>query len=181
MTLQDSEQQVAKGEPEIFDRDWLEALDKRDPRWFSYPSNTPITQTEVFEYVKSRQIDRMLSKYQLKGGHVLEYGCGSAGISIWFANRGFDVVATDLNVSALKVARMNVELHNNPELDFAVADTLYLPFADASFDIVMSWGLLEHFGPDSLAQLMREVTRVIKPVGAYCEFSVLSPCAFAAW
>jgi ubiquinone/menaquinone biosynthesis C-methylase UbiE len=48
--------------------------------------------------------------------------------------------------------------------DLRVADAEALPFADNSFDLVYSWGVLHH-SPDT-ARAVREVHRVLRPGGA---------------
>ena len=50
-------------------------------------------------------------------------------------------------------------------LDSAVASIYELPFADASFDYVYSWGVLHH-SPD-LARSITELMRVLRPGGGF--------------
>lgn len=59
---------------------------------------------------------------------------------------------------------------NAPDTQIAsasVANVLDLPYGDASFDVVMSFGLLEHFEMDSLRRLIEESIRVLKPGGLF--------------
>jgi ubiquinone/menaquinone biosynthesis C-methylase UbiE len=133
----------------------------------------------MFEYVKSLQIKKALDQHHIRTGKTLEYGCGSAGISIWLANQGFDVYASDINRSALEVARINAQLHDSPNLHYVVANTLNMPFDDNTFDVVSSWGLLEHFGDEALTQLLTEVIRVLKPNGLFLADIVPGPERFS--
>jgi ubiquinone/menaquinone biosynthesis C-methylase UbiE len=157
-----------RGSYASFDQDWRKALETRDPRWFSYPNPDASTQIEMFEYVKALKIASILDELNLKSGKVLEYGCGSAGIAIYLANRGFEVTAADISVKALDVARINASLHGSPQtFDVVCGDTFCLPFADKTFDMVMSYGLLEHFDAVTLPQALADINRVLKPGGLF--------------
>lgn len=157
------------GNPDVFDAEWRTALASGDPRWLSYPAECPLTQTELFEHVKARQVDQILAEHGIVSGHVLEYACGSAGMSAYLAHRGFDVVAADLSINALRLAHRNAALRAVPSHQFATSagDVFRLPFADASFDVVMSYGLLEHFTEPALVELLAETNRVLRPGGLH--------------
>ena len=164
------------GSKEAFDLDWQEALETRDPRWFSYPAEAPTNQTEIFEWVKARRIEELLSARGLTTGRVLELGCGSAGISTFLANEGYQVCALDISMNALRVAQLNADLHGSPEsLTTVCGDILRLPFADGGFDVVMSYGLLEHFREMELPGLLRESLRLLRPGGLFLADIVPGP------
>ena len=157
------------GNPDVFDAEWRTALESGDPRWLSYPAERAATQAELFEHVKARQVDQILAEHGIVSGRVLEYACGSAGMSSYLANRGFDVVAADLSINGLRLAQKNAQLRAVPSTHFAVSigDVFHLPFADASFDVVMSYGLLEHFTEPVLVELLAETNRVLRPGGLH--------------
>jgi methylase of polypeptide subunit release factors len=117
------------GSLDSFESDWERALANPEARWFSYPQHPPTTQTELFEWVKAQQIDALLASHAPPGGRVLEYGCGSAGMSIYLANRGYETFSVDLAFDALRVARLNAEKHGSPPRFYRVcSDTFKLPF-----------------------------------------------------
>lgn len=159
------------GSPEDFEREWRTALAGEAPRYFIYPVDTPTTQFELFEQVKAQHVCQSLQTHNLPNGLVLEYGCGSAGMSAYLAQRGYRVVASDLSINALKVAALNAHQHLTPEahprFHKTAGDTFALPFADATFDVVMSYGLLEHFGPEALDKALREISRTLRPGGMF--------------
>lgn len=166
---------------QAFDLDWQQALITRDLRWFSYPAEQPVTQTELFEFVKAGQIERLLSAQNIRAGRVVEFGCGSAGMSIFLANMGFEVYASDISTNALCVARVNASLHESPDgLYFICGDTFCLPFGDGAFDVVMSYGLLEHFDERQLPKLLNEVLRVLRPGGLFLADIVPGPQRFSS-
>jgi ubiquinone/menaquinone biosynthesis C-methylase UbiE len=160
---------LGNGNAEIFDAEWSAALMSEDARCLSYPSDHPLTQIELVEKVKADQVDRILERHNLSRGRVLEYACGTAGMSTYLANRGFDVVVTDLSMNAIRLARWNTALRSVPTKRFAasIGDVFHLPFADESFEVVMSYGLLEHFTENSLISLLRETNRVLRSGGIH--------------
>ncbi|MBV9169608.1 MAG: class I SAM-dependent methyltransferase, partial [Chloroflexi bacterium] len=100
-------------------------------------------------------------------GKSLEYGSGAAGMSLWFGQQGFLPVALDLSYDALRVAEMNRARRGVSSLNRIVGDASRMPFPDGTFDVVMSYGLLEHFGPSKPEALLREVLRVLRSGGVF--------------
>jgi SAM-dependent methyltransferase len=96
---------------------------------------------------------------------VLEVGCGTALDSCLLAGAHGDVAAyaCDLSESAARLARANAQAMGVDLRTFA-GDLTALPFEDASFDLVFSQGVLEHFTDPAPA--MREQVRVLRAEGA---------------
>jgi len=106
-------------------------------------------------------------------GRLLELGCGAGDLSLWTAQRGFQVQGVDISPIAIawaneKAAAQKLSAH------FQVGNVLDLNiFADGSFDVVLDGRCLHCIiGPDR-AQLLRETRRVLKPGGI---FHVSSMC-----
>jgi SAM-dependent methyltransferase len=97
-----------------------------------------------------------------RGLDVLEVGCGVGTDTVRFAREGARIAAVDLSDTAvaLTIERLAEE---GLDGDVREADAESLPFADASFDVVYSWGVLHHT-PDT-ARAIREVARVLRPSG----------------
>lgn len=109
---------------------------------------------------KGLKIERLLDL--VPGGmrrQLLEIGCGSGGISHYFATHP----DLDIEVDAVDVtdSRGVTDSYRFQQ----VADTR-LPFADGSFDIVLSNHVIEHVGErtEQLAHL-REIRRVLRADG----------------
>ena len=62
--------------------------------------------------------------------------------------------------------RADLDRPVSPAANFTQADAARLPFADATFDAVISNHSLEHF--HDLAGSLAEIGRVLKPTGALC-------------
>lgn len=112
----------------------------------------------------------------LKDKRVLEVGCGAGGHSALFARRGACVTAVDLTASRVRATAAKFALLGADADDCRAlqADAEALPFADASFDIVYSNGVLHHTNDTEKA--LDEVFRVLKPGGRavimlYCKSS----------
>lgn len=97
----------------------------------------------------------------LKGrqGMVLEAGCGSGIVAAALESMGHQVIGVDLAVQALVRARGEW-----PEFRGTVGDVRKMPFADRTFDAVVSLGVLEHeeVGPE---EALAEHRRVLQDGG----------------
>lgn len=101
----------------------------------------------------------LFEKYLKPGGLMLEGGCGMGHYLTYYAARGHRVVGADFAQGALKTLNSRQE-----HLRLVGGDVSALPFADESFDLYYSGGVVEHFegGPEAS---LREARRVIKSDG----------------
>ena len=99
-------------------------------------------------------------------GEVLDLGTGTARIPLMLCEAVEDVrvVAADLSVEMLDVARINLELSSYLErVMLALCDAKKLEFEDNRFDIVMSNSIVHHIPQPAAA--FAEAVRVCKPGG----------------
>lgn len=89
---------------------------------------------------------------------VLDAGCGTGGNSANLRSYGA-VTGIDFASDALDLAR------ERPGIHLARASVESLPFADGSFDLVLSNDVLCHLGVANDAVAARELARVLKPGG----------------
>ncbi|WP_050897156.1 class I SAM-dependent methyltransferase [Patulibacter medicamentivorans] len=96
------------------------------------------------------------------GGPILDWGCGAGQISHLMVERGGDVSSFDYDPESSGAE--SVPFKRYPELSATRSnDPVRLPYEDASFDVVLSCGVLEHVA-EPLASLI-ELRRVLRPGG----------------
>lgn len=92
------------------------------------------------------------------GSSVLDLGCG-AGLLALLRRKGVTLTAIDLSAECARAARGN-------GYDSSLVGTLsHLPFADASFDYVVSLDVLGHIGFEDKDAVLGEIKRVLRPDG----------------
>ena len=101
---------------------------------------------------------------RMKGKRVLEIGVGLGSDHEQFARAGAKLTGIDLTPRAIEHTRQRLALAGlSSELQVGNAEAL--PFADASFDHVYSWGVLHH-SPDT-PKAIAEAMRVLRPGGTF--------------
>jgi ubiquinone/menaquinone biosynthesis C-methylase UbiE len=107
------------------------------------------------------------------GLSVLDLGCGTGRLSVWLASAGAAVTGVDFSEGMLEAARRKAEAWT---VRFLVHDLHQpLPFADGSFDRVVSGLVLEHLR--ELDPFFAESRRVLRP-GGRAVFSAMHPAMF---
>lgn len=130
----------------------------------------PIRETELYDPAR-RDVYNFIDETKVRhlrpllppGGNAIEIGAGSGRLLLRIgAERPYRLVAVDYAPYAVRAVRENLRRAAR-QGDALFADALALPFAEASFDVVLSGGLLEHFR-DPVA-VVREMVRVLRPGG----------------
>jgi pseudaminic acid biosynthesis-associated methylase len=93
---------------------------------------------------------------KIDAASALEIGCNVGGNLRWLAELlgAENVAGVDVNEHALEVVRSEI-----PGVDARVASARELPFADDSFDLVFTTGVLIHQSPEELPRVMDEIVR----------------------
>jgi ubiquinone/menaquinone biosynthesis C-methylase UbiE len=98
------------------------------------------------------------------GQRVLDVGCGTGSLLVQIKRRypSIEIVGLDPDPRALgRARRKGVRAALSLQLDQGFADEL--PYADASFDRVMSSFMFHHLEEVDRSRMLREVRRVLKP------------------
>ncbi len=141
--------------------------------WQAHPCGSKFSDAEIgtreffdrveqHRYEKEWHIPAAADFASTRGLRVLEIGCGVGTDGLQFARAGAIYTGIDLTEAAVELARKNFE-SAGARGQFRVADAENLEFADESFDIVYSHGVLHHT-PD-IEAAVREVHRVLTPGG----------------
>ncbi len=118
-----------------------------------------------------RSVERYLRENPLPlpaGARVLDAGCGTGLLTLAFLRvheRPVDITSIDLSMRSLQTARRAVQkLPKGPRrrVAFAQSNALALPFADETFDLVLTSGVLEYL---PLREGLGELARVLAPGG----------------
>ena len=126
----------------------------------------------------SRSFTRYAGFGSARGQSVLEIGVGLGTDHVQFARAGAELHGVDLTERGIELVRRRLELEGLTRSCRSPTPSA-LPFADASFDIVYSWGVLHHTpdtpsggrGGDSGAAARR----------AHLRDGLLAPCVGVLW
>jgi ubiquinone/menaquinone biosynthesis C-methylase UbiE len=141
--------------------------------WQANPCGTKFTGVEMgtrafyerveeHRYTKEWHIPLAADFESARGLRVLEIGCGLGTDGAQFAKAGAVYTGVDLTDAAVELAQKRFELFDLPG-SFRTADAENLDFADESFDLVYSHGVLHHT-PDTV-RAVKEIHRVLRPGG----------------
>jgi ubiquinone/menaquinone biosynthesis C-methylase UbiE len=95
------------------------------------------------------------------GRRTLDLGCGEGRVARDLAALGHVVTGIDASPAMVSAAR---EAH--PDGEYFVGDATSLPFADASFDLVVAYNSLMDF--DDVRAAVGETARVLERGGRFC-------------
>jgi SAM-dependent methyltransferase len=111
--------------------------------------------------VRQKWVDRLIENLPLKGGRVLDLGCG-AGIPVArdLAALEYSVVGIDGSAQQIIRARRNV-----PAATFIEADMCEVELEAASFDAVGAFYSITHIPRAQQAQLISKIASWLKPGG----------------
>jgi 2-polyprenyl-3-methyl-5-hydroxy-6-metoxy-1,4-benzoquinol methylase/uncharacterized protein YbaR (Trm112 family) len=98
------------------------------------------------------------------GQLLLDIGCNWGRWTISAARAGYRAVGVDPSFEAIVAAR-RIARQLGVQARYAVADTRRLPFADGAFDVVFSYGVLQHLSKADVAAAVAEIGRTAKAGG----------------
>ena len=101
----------------------------------------------------------------LAGKQVLEVGCGrGVGLEILLGLGAARVTGFDLDPAMVALAKKRVATYGERARTF-VGDAELIAAPDASFDVVVDYGIIHHI--PNWPQALREIARVLKPGGVF--------------
>ena len=111
-----------------------------------------------FEFIK---------KHTKSEGKTLDFGCGNGRILEFLEveKRKIEYVGADLSSGLLEIAKKKY-LKRYPKANFVLIENEdELPFADNSFDSVVSVAVFHHFSPKMAEKSLKELRRILKNDG----------------
>jgi SAM-dependent methyltransferase len=121
------------------------------------------TDYDRFRYQNERHLPACIDALDVAGQQVLEIGLGEGSDSERLIRRGARWSGVDLTAESVARVRTRLTLRELPYTQLSRGSVLDLPFADDSFDMVFSHGVLHHV-PD-IKQAQKEIYRVLRPSG----------------
>lgn len=163
---------MSRSNPKAIDPN-LELKERVRAFWQEHPCGTKFSdaetgtleffdRVEAHRYGKEWHIPIAADFGSTRGLKVLEIGCGLGTDGAQFAKAGAEYTGIDLTEASIELARKRFEL-SGLKGKFRVADAEKLDFADDTFDVVYSHGVLHHT-PDT-ETAVREIHRILKPGG----------------
>lgn len=131
------------------------------PTW--YPGESVVKFTA--RYLKRRTgIKTWQKKRNVK--RILDAGCGNGRHVIFFSEQGFDVYGIDISKDAIRIADewLNSKCLN---AELRVGSLTDLPYENGFFDVIISYGVLDHMSLSDLNKSIREIKRVLKADGYF--------------
>jgi ubiquinone/menaquinone biosynthesis C-methylase UbiE len=158
--------------------DWSERPDAvTDPEYLADVERRFLSESWFAQAHGAKPYSRLIPFAELEGKDVLEVGCGSGVHAKLLAEAGARLTAIDLTPTAVEMTRKRLEL-NGLEGAVIEADAEALPFDDAAFDFVWSWGVIHHSRDTS--RVIAEIARVLRP-GGRLAFMVYHRSSITYW
>ncbi len=153
----EAQQHSKQGTPEVFDEYWKKMESHLRSR---YSEGDILRYNEYSMYLVNTLVEELTSQNSVD--HAVELGCGRGDSSLFFTKRGWQTVLVDLSEVALHIAKQNFT-DQGLSCSGVKADIRNTPFNESEFDVVMNYGVLEHFKDptDTLAEMFR----ILKPGG----------------
>lgn len=115
---------------------------------------------EHYQDERIAQISRYAATFVDK--QLLDLGAGMGGFAVAAALGGAHVTVSEYNLPYCQIVQLRAERYG---LDVPVINGVgeFLPYADATFDMVVCWDVIEHV--QSPRAMLAEIYRVLKPGG----------------
>jgi SAM-dependent methyltransferase len=125
-----------------------------------------------FDHAALVVTDYLLQQHPLLRGRILDVGCGDGIIDLGIFHRMQPELLVGIDPfkgyerlpDALAVNGLPLDMLDDPRLEFRPEDANDIPFPDDHFDVVVSWGSLEHIA-GGYEQALLEIRRVLKRDG----------------
>lgn len=109
---------------------------------------------------------RLWEKGLIKGGPLLDVGCGTGEHALFFAAKGLDVVGVDSAAKAIEKAKRKAK-ERKVKATFLVHDAFDLAALNRTFAVVVDSGMFHVFGNRERIRFRNQLHQVVRPGGTY--------------
>ncbi len=109
---------------------------------------------------RSRWIVDNISSESIDGKTVLDIGCGFGWFEYAFMKRASKIYCVEPTEEGMETAKRYLSEQNN--VFFVKSSATALPFEDNTFDLVVSWDVIEHIPKRAETKMVKEIQRVLK-------------------
>lgn len=112
---------------------------------------------------------------------ALDFGCGSADLTVYFARTIPNIVGADFSENMLGHARKRAERFGVSNIDFVCADEIGIwnHLGDRTFDAIVSSGVIQYLSPVRFEQFTRASLKHLAPGGIIAHFDIPDPRIYA--
>ena len=118
---------------------------------------------DEFRYKTEGHILHELNKIDFKNKKLLEIGLGQGADSMQIVDRGAIYYGIDITEESVRRVKERFEIFNRPYREISVGKAEQIKYADCTFDIVYSHGVIHH--SPHIEKIVSEIYRVLKPGG----------------
>ncbi len=119
---------------------------------------------QYLEYLRHLAAYTVLAEPFVGNKRVLEIGCGSGYGADYLSKFASSIVAIDISSEAISYCQ---DKYGKLNLVFMQANGLKLPFKCDSFDVVLSFQVIEHIDPRNVLNYLSEIKRVLNREGVF--------------
>ena len=117
---------------------------------------------EEYRYKAEPQIFPFAQFTRAHGKKVLEVGVGAGSDFLQWVRAGADAYGIDITKEGIANVKARLKVYDL-KANLTLGDSESLPYDDATFDLVYSWGVIHH--TPKTEQALHEIIRVLKPGG----------------
>lgn len=115
---------------------------------------------------RTKDLISMISKLGIDNPKILEVGCNAGRNLNALYEQGYrNLHGLEISPNAVRALRENFPNLENITIDIGTAEDLLKSYQDNSFDIVFTMAVLQHIHPESIDDIVNNITRISK---SYC-------------
>lgn len=122
------------------------------------------TKEQYLEYLRHLAAYAILAEGSVRNKKVLEIGCGAGYGSNYLSKSASNIVALDISKEGVSPYWRKYSKDN---LSFMLGNGTKLPFKAGTFDVVISFQVIEHIQPKFVLNYLSDIKRVLRREGIF--------------